>query len=262
MRLSQEGSLRCDAWALEQLQRYENGKLIMWSWISRGHVTLEEMAAWHFNNDIKEAEAAMSRLKKGMAHLYSLDSDITHDRQQKDSEVHDADADAPLEGETATFWAIQAFNNEKADPVPLPSWFQLPIDNLILTWKKENEIWNKRFEKRLEQGKDQLAPKQNAAHEAWKKTQERILVLDKKKEATVKNPEKKKLTNLKKTCLALVIHPSDDPCDLWIKAGTGQKWALKLLRGSVLNDAPIPEGMDHFAGVGYKRNCCTCMQIC
>ena len=193
MRLSQEGSLRCDAWALEQLRRYENGKLIMRSGISRGHVTLEEMTAWHFNNDIKEAEAAMSRLKKGMAQLYSIDSDIIHDhRQQKGSEVHDADADAPLEGETATFWAIQAPNNEKADPVPLPSWFQLPIDNLILTWKKENEIWNKRFEKRLEQGKAQLAPKQKAAHEAWKKTQERILVLDKKKEAIVKKSREKK----------------------------------------------------------------------
>ena len=222
---------------------------------------MEEMAAWHFHNDIEKAETALSRLKRGMQKLYSLDDDISTHTVEDDSGAQGDVANAPLEGETMTFWAIQAIDNENVDPVPLPSWFQLPIDNILLTWKKENDIWKSRLEKRLKQGKADYTPKQKEAFVAWKKMDEKILVLDKKKQAVVKNPETKSKATLKRTCMALVLHPSEDPEELWIRAGTGQKWTLKLLRGNVQHDAPIPAGMDHFEGAGYQLFFCMCMHI-
>ena len=207
-------------------------------------VKIEQIADWHFNGDIQAAEDAMSRVRNGMAKLYSLDA-------VPDEPIPSTDPaeDKPLPGEAVTFWAIADPDaGDAAAPIPLPQWFQLPIDSLLLTWKKEHEIWNKRLEKRQEQGKSELPPAAKAAHQAWMNDSERVLVLDKKKQAIVKNPEKKSQNTLKRTCLALVVHPSVDASDLWIKAGTGKKWALKLLRGESINDIPIPAEVDHFPG--------------
>ena len=248
-RLSHEGSLKCDHWALSQLRDYCGGKLIMWSWVSRGLAKLEEIAAWHFNNDIEATKNAMAYVRGGMSKLYSLDNVPDDPQPISDSVSAEAD-DKPLQGESLTFWAISDPDAADAAPIPLPQWFQLPIDTILLTWKKENEIWNKRIEKRQEQGKSELAPKAKESYQEWLKASERVLVLDKKKEAVVKNPEKKSQSTLKRTCLALVVHPAVDPSDLWIRAGTGKKWTLKLLRGQTAYGTDLPAEVDHFPGGG------------
>ena len=164
----------------------------MWSWISRGMVTMEQIAAWHFNNDVDAAETAMSRTRAGMTKLYSLDEVPDHHCQDPEAAGNDEEDNRPLQGESVTFWAIADASLSDPTPIPLPSWFRLPIDNVILTWKREKDIWNKRLETRRNQGKLELAPKAKQAHEAWKSMPERVLVLDKQKQAVVKNPEKKK----------------------------------------------------------------------
>ena len=218
----------------------------MWSWISRGMCSMEQLAQWRFDSDVSAAELAMSQTRNGMVKLYSLDA-IPDDPPQ---EIDGAEAEIPLEGETVTFWSISELGNKEAVPIPLPQWFQLPISNVILTWKKEREIWDKRLEKRRDQGHQDFAPKAKAAHEAWMNDREKVLILDKKKQALVKHPEKKSQATLRRTCLALVIHPATDPDDMWIKAGTGKKWALKLLRGESIHDVAVPKEVDHFGGGG------------
>ena len=120
------------------------------------------------------------RTKNGMESLYNvikLDDDGPGEQDDGAQPVQDA----PLAGESVTYWAIVDPAIENSNPIPLPRWFQLPIDNVCLTWKRENEMWQKRIKKRHEDGKDDLAPKAKQAYEEWLKTQERVLVLDKKR---------------------------------------------------------------------------------
>ena len=46
--------------------------------------------------------------------------------------------------------------------------------------------------------------------------------------------------------MLLVVRPSTDPDDLWIQAGDGKKWGLRLMSGNTVPDAEVPEVVDHF----------------
>ena len=251
IRLSPEGSLRADAWALQALKTYQNGKLILWSWISRGLTTLEQAAEWYHNGDLECAKDAMKAVRGGMADLYHLDK--VPSIEPLDEIADDQNAHVPLEGELHQFWVIQDQDAPNADPIPLPSWFQLPIDNILLTWKKEHEVWEIRKNKRRANGYGSLAPKMQKAYDRWLDAPTRILVLDKARRAQVMNAGRKSEKTLKKTCLLLVIHPSLDPSDLWIQSGSGKKWALRLLEGRAIPDVGVPEVVDHFSG-WFLRN--------
>ena len=155
----------------------------MWSWVSRGFTSIQQIADWHFDGNYDLASQALSRCRDGMAKLYSLE-DQFEDPKDKDEEDEDevqgAITHEPLDGELVTYWAIT--NPELVDPkpIPLPQWFQLPIDQTILVWKKEHQIWQRRIQKRRDQGKHSLPPKQNQNYQEWLKTTERTLILDKK----------------------------------------------------------------------------------
>lgn len=223
------------------------------------------MAAFHHNGNVEVAKEAMSRTRDAMRHLYSLNAipDELEDgfKESKealmDQEV-DADASKPLAGESVTYWAISDPEVLNAVPIPLPDWFQLPIDHVLLTWKRENEIWESRIQKRHEQGKEGLAPKTHQAYGSWLAAVDKVLILDKQKKAVVKNPSSRSERTLKKKCLMLVVHPSNDVNNLWIKAGNGKKWNLRLLRGQVAVDASVPAEVDHFSGISCSKNLCVC----
>ena len=87
-----------------------------------------------------------------------------------------------------------------------------------------------------------------AAYNGWLEEPTRTLVLDKKRQAKVANVKDKSHTQLRKTCLMLVVHPALDPSDLWIQAGDGKKWNLQLLSGDALPPADLPPAVDHFPG--------------
>ena len=46
----------------------------------------------------------------------------------------------------------------------------------------------------------------------------------------------------------LVIHPSLDPADLWVKSGNGKQWSLHLLEGEAIPQVEVPDDVDHFSG--------------
>lgn len=246
-RLSAEGSLRADAWALQALRQYEGGKLIQWAWVSRGLVTLEKISEWHHGGDMEAATDAMSRVKGAMHHLYNLDEIPSVDPNDQKELVAAAES-STLEGELHQFWAISDPDEPISEPIPLPSWFHLPIDNVLLTWKREHFVWEERKAKREAHGYDTLAPKMKKKYDQWLASPTRLLVLDKKRKAQVVHPAKKSQSHLKKTCLLLVLHPSMNPADLWIRSGEGKQWRLRLLEGQKVPEVGIPEVMDHFSG--------------
>ena len=111
----------------------------MWSWVSRGFTTIQQLADWHFDGNYEVANQALAKSKDGMAKLYSIEhafEDPEQKDEQDEDEIHGAIIDEPLSGELITYWAIT--NPEVVDPtpIPLPRWFQLPIDHAILVWKK------------------------------------------------------------------------------------------------------------------------------
>ena len=53
----------------------------------------------------------------------------------------------------------------------------------------------------------------------------------------------------------LKVHPSIDANDLWIQAGDGKRWLLKLMRGeNTLQDLDVPEEVDHFTGSCWEKH--------
>ena len=58
----------------------------------------------------------------------------------KDSALVSLATSNTLQGETHTWWAITDPEDSQPTPVASPSWFQLPIDEVILTWKREHDV--------------------------------------------------------------------------------------------------------------------------
>ena len=86
------------------------------------------------------------------------------------------------------------------------------------------------------------------AYSACLESPTRVLFLDKNRKAMVTNVSAKIKTQHRKSCLMLVVHPSVDPKDLWIKAGDGKQWSLRLLEGRAIPDVQVPAEVDFFSG--------------
>ena len=111
--------------------------------------------------------------------------------------------------------------------------------------RREHDVWEERKAKRHSLGKESLPPKSQQAYEQWLQGRTRLLILDKKKQAVVKNPAGKSAATLRRTCLMIHVHPSTSPDDLWVQAGDSKK----LMRGeNNVKDLPVPEEVDHFTG--------------
>lgn len=257
LRLGIESSLKADAWALRMISEYQGGKVLLWSWVSRGLTSLDQVAKWHFDSNVEEAELALHSTRGKMAELCALDEVPTTDFPEEKQQVVLAE-ESNLEGEIRQLWAIVDAESEGADPIPLPAWCGLAIDKAILLWRREYELWNGRFAKRLrDTGKDYLPPAQMQKYEDWCKEATRSIVLDKKKKAQVVNVADKSLNQLRKSCILLKIQMSNKAEDLMIQAGSGKQWKLRLFEGSVphaISDQVPPE-VDHFRGLSHARCC-------
>ena len=236
-----------DAWALQKLAQYQDGKILLWSWLSRGLVTIEQVAAWRFNGSEKEVESLLESTPNEMKALCDLDEmpDL-EDEAQKQQVV--LAQEAALAGEVASAWAIKDTDNPLAEPIMLPDWFSQPIDKSILIWKQEAAIWQSRLQKRLDAGFDDLAPKMKKNFQEWEVAKTRQIVLNKITKTQVTKLAGKTARQLKKSCLMLEIHMSDDPEELGITAGAGKLWRLCLLQGTLPTTDAVPKEVDHFAG--------------
>lgn len=221
-----EASLLADCWALEQIGKYQGGKLVIQAWVHRGLTSFEDLAAWHHNGSLEAARESLEQTKGAMQKLYSLE-----DLPALESENHEAVIEAEeqlLQGEFASAWAIQAVEGD-SPPIPLPDWFKPAIDRTILVWKREACVWESRMAKRQQNGKDFYTPKQQEEFDAWKSTWTRRILLDKRKQVQILNFQKKNLASVRAHCLVLEVQLSHEASELRIRSGKGGFYQLKLL---------------------------------
>ena len=243
-RLGMETSLRSDVFALQKLASYADGKLILWSWASRGLISLEWIADLQFKGDVEAATEALSQVKGELAKLCHFDTLPMIDGLNET----EPPTSAMLEGEVLQYWAISDPSIE-SESIPLPLWMRGSIDKAVLKWRTMAAKWEERIAKRQLEGKTTLAPKQKKAYDEFIATNTRSIVLDKVKHAEVVNIAAKSVNKLKKTCLLLVVHMSDDSEQLRMTTGCGKLWKLQLLQQSKPLSDIIPEEVDHFSGL-------------
>ena len=246
LRMSIESSLRSDAWALKKISEYADGKVLAWSWVSRGLVSMEWIAKLHFDNDVETAKLAMSQMKGNLSAMCKLDElpivDFAEDPKQSEA------CSALMEGEIFCFWSISDPDSD-APPTPLPQWMRGPIDKHILQWRQVASKWEEKIAKRAIEGKG-LTPTMQTAYDDWQGNPTRSIVLDKTKRAEVVNIASKSIRTLKKTCILLVLHMSTDSNELKIATGNGKLWNLRLLEHHTNHSSDqVPAEVDHFKGL-------------
>ncbi|CAK9006562.1 Malate dehydrogenase 2, partial [Durusdinium trenchii] len=246
-----ETSLHADAWALEQIQKYQGGKLVLQAWIHRGMTSFEDLAEWRFDGNLEAAKQSLENTQGAMQALYSLDE--LPALESADKEAVKQSQQELLEGEFASAWSIQALE-DGSHPIPLPDWFQPAINRTILIWKKEASVWESRLAKRQQNGKNFYTPKQQEEFDDWKKTWCRRIILDKRKKIQILNFQKKNLLSVRGHCLVLEVQLSHEATDLKIRSGNGPFFQLKLLQVQAPTK-DLPPEVDQ-SGDDMLEDCC------
>ena len=249
LRLITEGSLRADAWALRKIAEYQGGKLLMWTWLSRGLTTIEQQAEWNFEGNVDEASRALEATPGALAELCQLQEVPELDCSAEKEEIAKA-ASITLDGEFTSVWAICDSSTE-SQPICLPTWFRGPIDKAILTWQEEHRRWEEKKASRLRAGHSSLPPKLQEAYNEWSGDPSKTIVLSKQTQGQVVNISKKPLGTLKKTCVMIKVHMSQKADELSIQAGDGKLWQLKMLEGVVPPSDAVPAEIDKFGGLSF-----------
>ena len=247
LRLSIESSLMADAWSLQKISEYKGGKILIWSWVSRGLVTRDQVAGWLFDGQVNKVDEILESTPGELAKLCEYDEIPEVDDAAEKSQVVLAQP-SRLEGEVTSLWAIRDPDVPDSPPIFLPEWFTQPIDKTILLWKQEAAVWEQRLQERRECGFDDFAPKMKAGFEQWLGDATRKIVLNKKTKTQVKRFADKTQKQLRKTCLMLEIHMSEKPENLGITAGAGKLWRLCLVQGMLPPSEAVPSEVDHFEG--------------
>jgi len=158
-------SLKADAYALHSIATYQHGKILMWAWLSRGYVTQQQLADWHFKGSTADLSQAMVKIKGAMKFLLHLDTlpEIDHE-QYKGPWLAAA---TPQAGEVKHAWMLELPNAENAlVERPLPQWFNLGVDTAISTWVAQRQKWDIEIQTRAGKGKE-LTPKMQKLYDAW-----------------------------------------------------------------------------------------------
>ena len=239
-----ENSLRADQWALRKISDYQQGKILLWAWISRGLVDIEWVSGLYFDGDVKACKEALAAVRGKLAEVCKLDSLPLLDGAD-DPECDDCQPE-PLEAEICNFWAIC---DGDSPAIPLPVWMRGPIDKAILLWRNQLSKWEDRLAKRKFQGKDGLTPAAQKAYDDWSKSRARSIVFDKVRKSEVVKVSSKSIAALKRHCMLLVVHMSDKPEELGVTTGSGKCWNLRLLQQSSPISEQVPVEVDHFQGL-------------
>lgn len=246
LRLDVESSLMADAWALKKINDYQDGKILLWAWISRGLITMEQVAGWRFNGDVEQVKQLLEGARGELSKLCDLDKLECVDDSGMAPVV--TASETACANEICSAWAMVDPEVPDAKPILLPSWFTAPIDRAVLMWKQESSIWQKRLQKRKDSGHSDFAPKAKEAFRKWKDEVTRRIVLNKKTQTQMVKIADKSIRQLKRHCLMLEIHMSHNADELAISAGSGKLWRLCLMQGTLPASGDVPPEVDHFEG--------------
>lgn len=256
VRLSLEDSLRADAWAMKSLRDYADGRLIMHAWISRGLVSVEQLATWKFGGDMEALREGMKRTVDGMRSLLRLEAGAETGADPERKALVEVAESVLLPGEKKIVWAIcepgAAESEGTPAALPLPEWFKNPITRTISHWQKEAQMWQTKINNRYERYHKDLPPKQKEDYEKWKGATTRRLVLNKQRKAQVMNVQSSNLKQIKSNCILLEIKMSHIAEELAIRSGDGPWFRLMMLEG-VVPAMDVPAALDVDPGLYITR---------
>ena len=148
---------------MKSLREYQDGKLVVHAWLSRGLVSVSDLAAWKFSGDESKVQHWMQRTPFALDELLSLEDLPAVGDSDENKALAAVAAQGPLEGERVAHWCIET----SGTPTPLPSWFKIPVDRTVAIWKRERDEWSLKKEKRF---------KNNGTYELTKAAEEKYQV--------------------------------------------------------------------------------------
>ena len=181
-------SLESDVYALQCIRDYERGKLTLWAWCSRGYCSLADIANWHCDGNIEEAQKLMAPLETRAFTKYVQDlNPLPALTILGEHEGHEPLAEPYpdlLAGEKVHLWFV---DHGVDGMIALPAWTSMHIECALALWRHEEETWKKKVFDRYPKA---LTASQQAQYDNWLETSTRRVVLDQQAKQVIKNPAK------------------------------------------------------------------------
>lgn len=236
-----------DAWALKQLGNYADGKLIMTAWLNRGLTKLEDLAAWHWDGDIKVAGDHMKHCRHKVIELMSIkglpeESDFIDANSKAAIEAAESSI---LEGEKTAHWCLAPVG---APAIALPNWMRIPIDRTVSIWLSEKAKWDEKIAKRHKTHAT-LPKAQNEKYQAWLSDGcIRRIVMNKERQTQILQLDPKRLSGMTKNLLVMKLRLNNDSEKIQIECVSGKSYPLALLQG-VADTTTIPADFEQLPGL-------------
>ena len=168
-RIDFESSIRSDAFALKALRDYQDGKLILHAWLTRGLVSAADIAQWRFDGDESRVADLMKSTPHAMNRLLAMESlpEVGDDEENK--ELMKVAQKGPLPGESCSHWCVLTLDASSSDakPSPLPDWMKIPLDRTIAIWTRERQEWDEKKAFRLKtKGTEKLSKANEEKYQA------------------------------------------------------------------------------------------------
>ena len=229
-------SIRDDCWAVNVVRNYKQGKLIMWAWLSRGLVTVELLAKWHFDGKIAEVWRHMKRVKGDLIKICTMTDARDTEAPARKRKWLDAEGD-PDQGAHK----IWVYDVDEECPKQLPEWWSLDIEIELRRWCSERDAWDDALAARQKQGKEKLVPSKDTEYSRWLITKQiRRLVFDIRSRTLIKNPAKMAPSTLRKHGIAVYLKVENDAVWFQTLACSWKEIRCKLIPHCATTDA-IPE---------------------
>ena len=229
-------AIRDDCWAVNVVRNYKQGKLIMWAWLSRGLVTVELLAKWHFHGAIEEVWSHMERVRGDLTKLMTMTDGPDAEASACKRKWLNAEGD-PDQGARK----IWVYDVDEECPKQLPQWWSLDIEIELRSWCSERDAWDDALAARQKQGKEKLAPSKDTEYSRWLITKQiRRLVFDIRSRTLIKNPAKMRTSTLRKHGIAVYLKVENDAVWFQTLACSWKEIRCKLVPCCATTDA-IPE---------------------
>eukprot|EP00435_Cladocopium_sp_Y103_P060730 s3048_g22.t1 len=246
-----EESIQADVWALRSLQQYKKGKLIHYAWLTRGLVSIENLADWVFNGRVEDVKEHMKLTKHEFNKLLELDS-IPENNYDAERLHHMFLKDKKLAGEVTMTWCITV----EDQCMPLPDWMQVPIFVTASEWRYGLDKWMQRKDRHTQRtGKDKLPPKLQLDFEKFQQNSMDIKIyLNKSTHIQLLKSDSKAMKAQRDHLILLRVGFSEDTSQITLRSGNQPPYPLKLMSGDLIAEEDAAEDCDASESDDDKTN--------
>ena len=145
---------------MKALRDYQDGKLVLHAWLTRGLVTAADIARWRYDGDESQVADLMRKTPNAMSQLLSLENLPAVGDDEKNKELMKLAEQGPLPGESCSRWCVLALDSSSSDATytPLPDWMKIPLDRTVAIWNREKQDWDNKKALRLKtKGTEELS---------------------------------------------------------------------------------------------------------